>query len=488
MRLGLLLSAVLALAPAIAAAQPGVSAPIASPAVTHHVIPFDGGRLAYTATAGETVLDDPSGKPAATIFSVSYLRDGEAAARPVVFFFNGGPGSSSSQLHLDAFGPMRPAGSRDAGDAPAPAAGVVPNPETLLGAADLVFIDPVGTGFSRVLPGGAGQPYWTAEGDARSVLDFIRGWLRDHGRAGSPVFVCGESYGGVRLALILRDGGDLKLAGAIFLSPMLDISASSEARGNDLFPILALPTMSAIAAYHHKTVGHGSLEAAFDEAERFAEHDYAPALLAGDRLSPAERQRVATAVAERIGLPAATVLRDDLRVTVQDFVTGLLADKGQRVGRTDGRYVGDAAALAKNSPPFDDPAISFGGGEGEVIGRYIEEDLKFAANRPYTPLAMNVNMAWNYAIAGVPHTYQTVAPFIGAAARADPKLKVFVAVGYYDLALPMAGTDYALGQAGLPPGRLTERRYASGHSMYQRPETLKQLTGDLQAFIRDASR
>lgn len=458
--------------------------PIAAPVTTHHTVAVDGKSIAYTATVGETVLKDTSGKPAATIFSTTYVREGmNAAGRPVIFFFNGGPGSSSDQLHL-GFGPMHSSRSLDvnaASDGKPPM--MVENRSSLIEAADLVFIDPVGTGFSRVLAAGDGKTYWSVQGDAQSILGFIRTWLTDNKRTRSPKFICGESYGGFRLATMLGELGDLKLDGAIFLSPALDMTDSNNAPGNDMPFILALPEMAADAWYHQRIDRKGrTVEQVFDEAMKFAETDYASALLQGSRLPDADERRMAHEVALRIGLPDETVLKDDLRIPIEEFVLDLLKDKGLRIGRTDGRYTGVTAVLQKFHPPFDDPAIAPGGSVAPLITAYFKS-LGFVTQRTYLTLAMKVNLGWNWNPGPQPRFFVNATPNISKAMHDDPQLRVFLTGGLYDLATPLFSNLYALDHAKIEAGRLTITRYESGHSLYQHEETQKQLADDIRTFI-----
>lgn len=469
--------------PATVEVQGSVSVPV----TTYHSGWFTGERITYAATVGETVLRDRAGKADATIFSISYVRTGVAdpAKRPVLFAFNGGPGSSSDEVHL-AFGPRRSSQSTEMSANRTAPAQMISNPDSLITDADLVFIDPVGTGFSRVLPGGRGQPYWSVTGDARAVAGFIRQWLRKNGRTGSPVFICGESYGGMRLGAILsRDAAGIPLAGAIFLSPALDLTDTFEAPGDDMPYILALPSEAAIAWYHKRVPEGGrTLEEVFDDARRFAETDYAEALFQGSELPADVRQRVAREVAERIGLPTETVLRNNLRVPSGYFVVDLLATEGLRVGRTDGRYTGPEAELAKNRPPFDDPAIAPGGSVAGLLRQYLVNDLGFKTKRPYITLAMNVNSQWDWDVSSETESYANITPDIGTAMRKNPHLRLFVAGGYYDLAVPAQATIYAFDHGDLPLSRVTEKLYASGHVLYQSESVRQELAADIRAFIQ----
>jgi carboxypeptidase C (cathepsin A) len=468
----------------------GPSEPVMSSVTTHHWTHIHGARLPYSATVAETQLVNPLGRPVATIFSTSYVRDDttDHARRPVLFLFNGGPGASSSPLHL-AFGPVTLSQAVDAGGIVKGASReIAENPNSVLDVADLVFIDPVGTGFARVLPAGDGTPYWTSSGDAESMLAFIRGWSRKNDRAMSPKLICGESYGGFRLATMLNDANDLQLSGALFVSPALDMTISTAAPGNDLAYIMTLPTMAADAWYHRRVKRNGrSLEDTFRSALRFAETEYASALLQGSRLPTATRLKIAGRIAETIGVSTQFVLERDLRIPIQDFVTGLLTTSGLRIGRTDGRNTGVDAVLSKNTPPFDDPAISPGGSASGLLEDYFRSDLKFVTQRPYMTLAIDVNSKWVWpTMTYESGFYLNTTPGIAKALHDNPRLKILVVGGYFDLATPAAATVYAIDHANLPEGRVTEIFYESGHSIYQNASSHAKLSTDMRAFIQSS--
>lgn len=459
---------------------------VAAPVTTYHSGLFGGQRVTYAATVGETVYRSSTGRPTATIFSVSYVRTdvSDPARRPVLFAFNGGPGSSSDELQL-AFGPRRSSQSTGVHAVHSQSDKMVDNPDSLIPVADLVFIDPVGTGFSRVLPGGHGAPYWNTIGDARSVAYFIRKWLRRNNRSSSPVFICGESYGGMRLGTILgSDAKGIPVVGAIFLSPAVDLTDTFEAPGNDMPFIMAFPGEAAIAWYHKRAYRKArTVVQVFDDAKRFAQTSYMEALFQGSRLSDQERRKIARQVAVRIGIPVKIVLRDDLRVPISQFVADLLADKGLRVGRTDGRYVGVEAKLAKKHPPFNDPSISPGGSDAGLMRRYLVNDLGFKTKRRYITLAMNVNSRWKWNLSNQTESYSNVVPSVGVAMNKASSLRLFVAGGYYDLAVPLMATIYAFDHANVPKNRITEKFYESGHILYQSASVRRQLTTDIRAFV-----
>jgi carboxypeptidase C (cathepsin A) len=273
-----------------AAAEP--LAPAAGPTIApvtarHGVTLADGSRIAYVAGFTEYVLADEEGKPQASISATSYVRAGVTGReeRPVVFFFNGGPGASSSPLHFGALGPRLRGERGETGSRV-----MTENPDSLIDAADLVYIDPVGTGFSRALPGGDGSRYWSNEGDAAAVLELIRRWLDGHERMAAPVIIVGQSYGGYRLARMMEHAGDLNLTALVLISPALE----NVGHESDLDHVFRLPTMAAAARYHERVDSGGrSVAEWFDQAAEFARTDYLAGLFPGAALAPAERQRLA---------------------------------------------------------------------------------------------------------------------------------------------------------------------------------------------------
>ena len=265
-------------------AAAAASAPTPSPApapqrsVTHHSGTFGGVVVNYTATAGETFLPGPDGKPRASIFSTSYIRDGNDPNRPVTFLFNGGPGSGSVWLHMGAFGPVRVAIPSDARDDGAPPYPLVANPDSLLDATDIVFIDPVGTGFSYAMPGVDAQDFYGVTQDAKSIAQFIRLWLNEHGRWNAPKFLGGESYGTTRSAAVLHqlEGqyNDVAMNGVILISTVLDFGAGADTEGNEVGYALNVPSMATTALFHHKIEYPGGPDALAAEARAFATGPY----------------------------------------------------------------------------------------------------------------------------------------------------------------------------------------------------------------------
>lgn len=460
---GLLVAAAL---PCLAAPAPvpEIAGPIQGAVATRHEATIGGKSFAYEAVFAETELDDAEGHPQATISATSYIKLPEDPSRPVLFAFNGGPGASSSPLHFNAFGPRLIVtgadGKKDLAD----------NPQSLLADADLVFIDPVSTGFSRLLPGGSGKTYFSVDGDAKATLDLIRAWQEQHKRA--ALFIAGESYGGFRLARLAKDAGDLPLRGLIFISPLLDASASSEAPGNDLPYIFELPAMAVTAWKQGKSsLKAATPEAVFETARRYAEGDYALGLLKGDRITPAERTKVAARLAELIGLPAKTIADNKLRVETQAFLSSLLPDK--IVGRLDGRV----AAPVRHDLPTDRPAAandpSLGLGQSNIIRsapakEYFTRELGVPLDRDYVSLSLDINFQFDFRTGGRDEMfYVNPTPNVGTLMTAKPDLHVMLVGGYYDLAVPLLSARYAVERAGLPMDRVSYAAFESGHSPFE---------------------
>jgi carboxypeptidase C (cathepsin A) len=457
------------------AAMPGQAAAARTPAVsvTEHAGTYNGQAIRYTATVAETFVPGPDGTPAGSMVTTTYIRQDvtDRATRPVLFAFNGGPGASSTPLHLNAFGPRRyvtAAGrGREMGD----------NPYSPLDAMDLVFIDPIGTGFSRLLPGADGRHFWSVSGDAASVKAFILRWLAANGREASPRFLCGESYGTTRAAQIVSLGSDLSFDGVLLLS------MTGAPEGPDLPYVMLLPTYAATAAFHGKVDAAGRTPAEiFDEALRFARRDYVSALIQGGSLAPDEKTRVAAEMSRRIGLPAAFIEAKDLRVGKLDFMLNLLKDRGLRTGQIDARVTGRLEDHADKKPPYDDPSMfsARGGPQRPTAHLYFTEELKFPAAEQYNPLNLEINAKWTF---DVERAMRDPVSLVGAAMKDQPTLRLFWAAGYYDITTPLANGKYILDHAGVPPERLTIAAFPTGHMPYEGDENLSRFNQAVRDFV-----
>lgn len=468
-------------------------------AITHHQGTFNGTALRYTARVQDNFVTDASGKPGASIITIAYTRDGvkDTKHRPVIFFFNGGPGASSSPLHFGGMGPVIRTGKGGIGvaDTPSTTAAWKENPHSLIDQADLVFIDPVGTGFSRPFPGVDGKYWYDGKNDAIAVQDVIARWLKDNHRTTSPRYLAGESYGTTRAGLILKNAPDFAYDGVLL------IALVSEARGEDIPYVVSLPTMAASAWYHNRIDRAGrTVQQVYDEANAFAQTTYISALIKGASLPQAEKKQIAERLSALIGLPTEFIAEHNLRINQNDFMFTLLKDKGLRTGLLDTRVTAVLEPGAEGA--IDDPALgvvpkrpagsnnkpidvaSLGGIPNQALKDYLDKELNFRSDEKYIAVNFTVNMAWKYADQddrGGARYSATDA--IGAAMAKQPNLRVFWANGLYDLTTPAAQGRYGLDHAGVPPERLTAVLFNGPHGVYEGEENLTAFTNAVRAFI-----
>lgn len=472
------------------AADAAIPAPVRS--VTRHSGTFGGTRIAYRAIAGDTYLKDKDGKPLASITSYSYIKEGPVDPnRPVTFLWNGGPGSGSLWLQMGAFGPKRVVIPSDARDDGAPPYPIVDNAESLLDVTDLVFIDPVGTGFSRALGKTDPKDYWGITKDAKSMAAFIRLWLNENGRWNAPKFIGGESYGTTRSAAVIKEleGSytDVAINGIILISSILDFSQAADTPGNELGYVTNLPSMAATAWYHDKVPNKPAMVEAFvEEARQFAIGPYASALLKGNSLTAAERQQILPQLSRFTGVSQTYLAQADLRLSPGRFYKELLRDRGQVIGRLDTRYTGHDYDNAGETPDNDPSFYAIDGAYTAAMNQWSREGLKYSPDLTYSSIGGVRDWDWN--IGEGPRGgsgYLNVAPWIGTAMRENSGLRVFVGQGYYDFATPFYGAEYSLNRTGIPnDGRIVWKYYHAGHMMYVREDDLKKLSSDIRAFIR----
>lgn len=458
--------------------------------VTKHKGSFGGQAIAYTATTGETWLKDKDGKPLAAIFATSYVKDGGDRGRPVTFLFNGGPGSGSLWLHMGAFGPKRVVipNAKDDGAPPYP---LVDNPESLLDVTDLVFIDPVGTGFARAIGKKEAKDYWGVSSDAKSIAEFIRIWLSENGRWNSPKYLGGESYGTTRSVAVLKElegsYNDVSLNGIILISTILDFGAVAEVQGNEMPYILNLPSMAATAWYHRRIASPPATVAEIAaQARTFAIGPYAAALLKGNALGTEQRASVRAELARLTGLSEAFLEQANLRVLPGRFYKELLRDRGLTTGRLDTRYTGVDYDSAGEEPDNDPSFYAIDGAYTSAVNAYLRDDLKLKIDRQYVTIGGVGEWDWKLADqrGRDGEVYVNVAPYLGRALRENSGLRVFVAQGWYDFATPFFAAEYSMNRPGFDPSRIAFHYYDAGHMMYVRPEDLRKLSADLRAFIR----
>ena len=367
------------------------------------------------------------------------------------------------------------------------------NPVGLLDQTDLVFVDPVGTGYSRVVGTGKEKDYWGLKEDANSVANFIRIWITENKRWMSPKYLAGESFGTMRavaVAEVLEGGGQtMALNGLILISQALDYAGSTSVNDNITSYLTYLPSMAATAWYHKKAGQGKSLEEFVEASRQFTYNEYAPALYKGQLLSASEREQIATRLAYFIGLEKDYILRSNLRVLVPRFQKQLLLDQGLTVGRLDGRYKGDEADDTADQPTLGDPAsYQIGAAYTAALNHYFAETLKVEMDRPYLTSNGSIGSKWRWRT--VPDgsywepTAVNVSRSLGNTMRRNTAMKVLVANGYYDLITPFFDAEYTFARNGIVQERVELKYYEGGHMMYNRQEDLLKLAEDIRAFLR----
>jgi len=461
---------------------------------THHSITIDGAELAYTVTTGRMVLrleghtDDKfdGQKARAEVFVTAYTVDSDdPGSRPVTFAFNGGPGSSSVWLHLGLLGPRRVI-MGDAGNLLPPPYGLADNEQTLLRHSDLVFIDPVSTGFSRAVKGEKSKDFHGYGGDIESVGEVIRLWTTRNGRWMSPKYLCGESYGTTRasgLSRYLQERYGMYLNGLMLVSAVLDFGTHEFEGGNEDPYALFLPTYTAVAHYHGK-LGDRPLREVLDEAEAYAERDYPWALLRGSRLSAEDRAAVASRLAELTGLSADYLDQVNLRPEHVRFLTELLRDRRQVVGRIDGRFTGWDTDYGRERWSSDPSIDAITGPYTAAFNHYVRAELGYSSDLPYEVLTGRVR-PWSYK--EFENAYVFVLDKLAAAMRTNPHMRVHVDCGYHDLATPYFAAEHSFAHLAIPAElfeNIEYTYYEAGHMMYvHEPSRLAQSEA-LAAFVR----
>ena len=465
----------------------------AAPVTTSHTMLSGVLPLFYKATAGHLVLKDDKAAETARIFYIAYEKRGQSAgSRPITFAFNGGPGSSSVWLHLGALGPKRVA-LNDDGSPPAPPARLITNEFSWLAFTDLVFIDPVGTGYSRPTDDKNDKQFYDMKADIESVGDFIRLYLTRACRWSSPVYLCGESYGTTRavgLLGYLHDKHGIAATGIVLISPVLDFSTIAFQQSNDMAAALALPSYAAAAWYHKKsTTAFPQQTEARAAAEQFSLGPYLSALAQGGSLSPEQRDATAARLAGLAGVSKQYTLQSNLRMDAARFRKELLRDSSRIIGRMDARLTmpdtdgaGDAAAA---DPSFD----RFRGPFSAAVNDYLRRSLNVRDNLPYWFLNGDVGKSWNWR-SGIQggQGYVDVTQQLTDALHLNPHLRVFIAAGLYDLATPYFAAVYTVDHLALDRSlgkNIILHTYPAGHMMYTDRATLQQLNRDAAAFYRN---
>jgi carboxypeptidase C (cathepsin A) len=457
---------------------------------TQHTARVRGVELAYTATAGTLQLKEEDGKGRASLFFVAYTQSGggEPSARPLTFCFNGGPGSSSVWLHMGAFGPRRVV--VDAGAIPPPPFQLVANEHSLLDRTDLVFIDPVTTGYSRALPGKEAAEFHGVNADVAAVGEFVRLYCTRYERWASPKFLAGESYGTTRAAALaghLQDRLGLYVNGIVLVSMVLDFRTIRWDDGNDLPAQLYLPSYAATAWYHRQlepALQAKPLAEVCRLAADLADGAYARALWAGDAQAAEERARSAAELARFTGLSSAYVGQCDLRVENSRFQKELLRAERRTVGRLDSRFLGRDEDSAGAGFEFDPSYAAIQGPYTAALNDYVRRELGWKSDLPYEILTGRVQ-PWHF---DSDNRYLNVAETLRAELCRNEHLRVFVAAGLYDLATPYHAARYTLDHLGLEPeqrARLKFETYEAGHMMYVHEPSLEKLDADLATFYAE---
>lgn len=464
--------------------------------VTEHSISINGKSIAYKATASTILLNNEKDQPSALMYSTAYTRSDvkDLSKRPVAFIYNGGPGSASVWLHMGAFGPRRVVTNNTAATPPAPYK-LVDNASSLLDKADLVFIDPVGTGFSHAVGDAKDKDFWGVDPDVKSLAQFINIYISRNNRWNSPKFLIGESYGtfrSVALAEYLDSNDGISVNGIVLISSVLDMGTLSFSTGDDRSYIFYIPTYAA-AAWYYKVLKDrpDNLDTFLDKARQFASTEYAAALMKGSKLDSTEKAEIAKKLAGFTGLSADYLIKANLRVELSQFMTELQRNRGLTIGRYDARFKGDIYDMLTEYAEFDPSFSGVYSAFTSAFNSYVRHDLKFGKDMTYKILPMEPSRNWDWKhgrgsfFPGAPNVEGDLIRLL----IENPYLKVQVENGFYDMATPFFATEYTMDHL-LLPGNARERiqlnYYQAGHMMYLHEQDLKKLKSNVAAFIDSA--
>ncbi len=480
-------------------AEPTPPPPKEESSVTEHSIKIGGQTIPYKAIAGTILLKNEKDEPQALIYSTSYIRTDtkDISQRPISFIYNGGPGSASVWLHMGAFGPRRVL-TANAESTPPPPYKLADNAGTLLDKTDMVFLDPVGTGFSHAVGKAQDKDFWGVDQDIKSLAQFITMYVSRNGRWNSAKFLIGESYGTFRSAALgnyLQEHDGMDFNGIVLISSVLDLGTISFHPGSDMPYIFYLPSYAATAWYHKVLKDRPeNLNAFIEDARKFAKSEYASALMKGANLTAAEKADMAKKLARYTGLTEDYLIKANLRVTLGQFMEELQRHRGLTTGRLDSRYSGLTYDLLSEFAESDPQSAAVTGAFTAAFNSYVRDDLKFGQDKTYHAISEGVGSNWDW-------KHQTGRGFFPGspnvegdlvqALLANPHLQVEVENGYYDMATPFFATEYTMEHLGLPEQlqkNIRLKYYDAGHMMYLRDEDLTKLKSNIVAFIDSASK
>ncbi|MCX6593629.1 MAG: peptidase S10 [Acidobacteria bacterium] len=470
---------------------PTASKPEPDPVSTRHTLNAGGKTLNYTVTTGRLpIVNEQTDAVEAHMFFVAYTlnTDQPRTKRPLLISFNGGPGSASVWMHMGMIGPKR-VRMTDDGAYPPPPFVLEDNPHTFLPYADLVFIDPVGTGYSRAVTAELGRKFFGVQGDIASVGEFIRLYLTRYDRWASPLYMIGESYGTFRAAGIagyLVDRG-VAFNGVMLISTILNYQTVRFNKGNDLPNHLFLPTYTAIAWYHKKLAPElqkADLRKALKESEEYAQNEYPVVLAKGDRLTDAERKAAIDKLHRLTGLDRTFIDQNDLRIEIQHFTKELRRADGHTVGRLDGRLDGVEGLNGAETPQFDPSMTAIRAPYTALFVDYVRTALNYKSDLQYYILGGGIG-PWDYG-AGGQNQYVDTSDALRQAFAKNPYMKLYVGFGYYDLATPYFAAEYTLSHMGLPKiyqNSITRSYFESGHMFYIHKPSLERVSREIGEFI-----
>jgi carboxypeptidase C (cathepsin A) len=482
------------------AAEPG-SVPREDSSVTEHTIRIGGQTISYKATAATMLLKNDSGAPIGSLYYTAYTRNDtrDPSQRPLAFIYNGGPGSASMWLHMGAFGPRRIV-TTEAAPTPPPPYQIVDNENSLIDVTDMVFIDPIGTGFSKPVGKGTGKDFWGLDEDARSLTEFIYQYVSRNNRWNSPKYLIGESYGTTRSAVLvnrLQSRENMDFNGVVLISSVLDFETLEFAPGHDISYVLYLPSYAATAAYHHVTPMPANLPAFLDTVRQWAAGPYQAALEKGSSLPAAERAAVIRQLSAYTGLSPDYLDKANLRVNLAQFNEELARSKGMVAGRLDSRFLGPEFDLLSEGMEYDPQSNAISSAFTTAINSYLRDELKFpAGDERYVGGGAVQPWDWNRQPQGRGRGgFFRGSPYVGGdlaeALISNPNLRVQVENGYYDMATPFFGTEYTMDHLGVNAelrSHVELKYYDAGHMMYLHVPDLAKLKANIAAFIGSTSR